>query len=216
MKSRTLKAWSKSGMTIKYKLQIRPLTLGAFIPVLVYDPRTQRYKRIRLKRGRWHLVRKRAGDGRLVFTPEDGARVLLSLHEANEAGGRMKRLGFEYRVVPVEVEPYPNLAGDLDCDPDLLRRLNRVGAKLKVTVYVRSGRRTLEEQRFLYDTLGPSIAAYPSPSAPHIRGVAADCGINGVNIGRWPGARDAMKGEGLCLRVPGEDWHVEIGETWRA
>jgi hypothetical protein len=108
------------------------------------------------------------------------------------------------------------LDGDLDCSQDLLDRLNRVGKDLQRTVFVRSGRRTLAEQWELYRRLGPGIAAYPSATAPHVRGVAADCGIDGRDIGEVPGARNAMRRHGVCLPVPREDWHVEVGNEWNA
>jgi hypothetical protein len=117
---------------------------------------------------------------------------------------------------PLRIPRYPFLAGDLDCNADLLARLNRVGKSLDRVVFVRSGRRTMAEQWALYRKYGSPRAAYPNANAPHIRGVAADCGIDGLDIGDYPGARAAMRAEGLSLRVAGEDWHVEIGEVWNA
>jgi hypothetical protein len=123
---------------------------------------------------------------------------------------------------PLLIPKYPHLDGDLDCNADLLARLNRVAMRLsrsegrKVVIFVRSGRRTMDEQWALYRKYGSPRAAYPNANAPHIRGVAADCGINGLDIGDYPGARAAMRAEGLSLRVAGEDWHVEIGEVWNA
>lgn len=112
--------------------------------------------------------------------------------------------------------PYPNLSGDLDCSKDLLKRLQLVGKDLGKTIHIRSGKRTMGEQWSLYNTLGPDIAAYPSATAPHVRGIAADCGIDGINIGAYPGARQVMLKHGVNLRVRNENWHVEVGgrSTW--
>lgn len=114
-------------------------------------------------------------------------------------------------IVIKPADRFAHLTGDLDCDTALLDRLELVARDLGVTILVRSGRRTMDEQWALYNLLGPAIAAYPSHTAPHVRGIAADCGINGVNIGAHPGARKAMLAHGLCLRVPNEAWHVECG-----
>lgn len=113
------------------------------------------------------------------------------------------------------VDRWPHLDGDLDCNQQLLDKLDLVARDLGETILVRSGERTMDEQWALYNQLGPSIAAYPSATAPHVRGIAADCGINGVNIGAVKGAREAMLKHGLCLRVANENWHVEVGSRSR-
>lgn len=103
----------------------------------------------------------------------------------------------------------------------LVRRLNAVGRELGRKVYVRDGLRTYAEQVQLYEAYmagkGP-LAAFPGTSN-HGRGTAADCQLDartGPNIGNLQAARRAMKRHGLCLPVPGETWHVEVGETWKA
>lgn len=156
--------------------------------------------------------------------PRHGFAKLLTDSEAAHVRKWARKRGWVVQVTrkTFVLERYPNLEGDLDCNSDLLRRLQRVGERLtkrerrKVVVFVRSGLRTIDEQQALWDRYGPPRAARPNPSAPHVRGIAADCGIDGRDIGDYPGARDAMRAEGLCLRVPGEDWHVEVGDTWRA
>jgi hypothetical protein len=72
-----------------------------------------------------------------------------------------------------------------------------------------SGKRTMAEQQWLYDHQ-PPLAAYPSPTAPHIR------------VGRFDHAADFwrafaimawMRRNGMPsarLTVPGESWHVEV------
>lgn len=115
------------------------------------------------------------------------------------------------------------VVGDTDCERELLTALANVAKDLGVTIYVRQGRRTIAEQQALYDLYlagKGNLAAKPNANAPHVRGIAADCGVgvdrNGTDIGNYPGARDAMKRRGLCLCVPGEAWHVQRGDTWAA
>jgi uncharacterized protein YcbK (DUF882 family) len=64
---------------------------------------------------------------------------------------------------------------------------------------------------------GHPLTAYPDANAPHVRGIAADCGIDGVNIGEYPGAIEAMKAAGVCLPVASESWHCSLGAdfAWR-
>lgn len=154
----------------------------------------------------------------LSLKPLHGYASLLTTAELAFVRRVARRRGW---VLDVEdhtltIPRYSWLDGDLDCNTDLLARLNRVGKALGKTVFVRSGRRTIDEQWALWRRYGPPRAAYPNPEAPHVRGVAADVGIDGRDIGDYPGARSAMREQGLCLRVPGEDWHTEVGTTWNA
>lgn len=152
------------------------------------------------------------------LTPEHGYTGLVTTAELDRIDAVADERGWDLDVrrSDLVIPRYRHLDGDLDCNVDLLDRLDRVGDELGETVFVRSGKRTMDEQWALYNKLGPTIAAYPSPSAPHVRGIAADCGIDGVNIGAVPGARRAMLKHGLCLRVANENWHVEVGarERW--
>jgi len=138
--------------------------------------------------------------------------------EARRVKKWARRRGYRFRGV--RINPYPHLYGDVDANASLLRKLERVGKRLEVSIRIRSGRRTIAEQAVLYELYkkgkGP-LAAKPNSNAPHTKGEAADCGILGQNIGNYPGAREAMKAEGLCLPVKGESWHVEEeeGNTWR-
>lgn len=164
-------------------------------------------------------VRRVKGRGMAVAVKEiHGYASLLTAAELDFVRKVAKRRGWILTVNPgnLHIERYPYLDGDLDCSPDLLRRLNAVGKELGKTIFVRSGLRTMQEQWDLYNRYGSPRAAYPNPNAPHVRGIAADAGIDGRDIGEWPGARAAMRRHGLSLRVPGEDWHVEVGSTWNA
>lgn len=126
------------------------------------------------------------------------------------------------RVDLPDPDPHPNVIGDLDgLDPDLVARLDRVGLAIGRTIYIRSGFRSYAQQQILWRNyqagVGP-LAARPGTSR-HESGGAADCQLDdrdGLNIGDHPDARAAMRKHGLCLPVPGERWHVEAGNTWRA
>lgn len=115
-----------------------------------------------------------------------------------------------------------HVAGDTDCERDLLTRLANVSKELNQPVFVREGRRTFEEQRqrFILFQSGKGPRAARPGTSRHETGMAADCAIgrdrNGPNIGDVAGAREALKRRGLCLAATGETWHVEIGNEWRA
>jgi len=118
-----------------------------------------------------------------------------------------------------------------------MRRLNRVGKALNKKVIIISGLRTPYEQWVVYQDFlrGGNLAAtccwrrYPhswaqcgkTPTSNHCRSKAIDCGLydkHGTyrSIGYYDKARELMKRHGLCLPVPGELWHVEVGSTWRS
>lgn len=119
-------------------------------------------------------------------------------------------------------------------DRALLVRLNDVARKRRRIVQLQSGLRSLDDQWRLwraYQNGTGNTAAYPNANAPHVRGVAADCGViapNGsyTSIGDDRRARRLLKRAGLCLPVGpnsvnprGEQWHVQTlatGGAWRA
>ena len=110
-----------------------------------------------------------------------------------------------------------HVLGDTGCNRELLCGLANVAKDLKITIYVRSGNRTYDEQAALYRKYGPGRAARPGTSN-HEGGRAADCAVgtnrDGRDLGEHPGAREALRRRGLCLPVNKEDWHVERGSTW--
>jgi len=114
------------------------------------------------------------------------------------------------------------LSGDLDADLDLMHRLALVARDIRKKLYIAEGQRSVAQQWVYWIAYkagrGP-LAAYPGTSN-HTYGNAADVREKEVrgsaNIGDIPGARVSMAKHGLCLPVPGEAWHVEIGNNWRA
>lgn len=181
-------------------------------------------------RSNWRTVYVQRAPGKpdnVSLVPLDGYVKLLTDEEVDAvkrvAAKHKWQLSVKRSDLVFERDAYPNLGGDIDCEPELLRALQLVAGDLsrkegrKVTIWIRSGRRTMAEQWQLYNQLGPGIAAYPSLTAPHVRGVAADCGIDGVNIGAYKGgaAKPFMLNRGVCLRVAHENWHVERGPRSR-
>jgi D-alanyl-D-alanine carboxypeptidase len=78
---------------------------------------------------------------------------------------------------------YPHLTGDLDANPDLLRRLETVAASRGETWKITSGLRTTAEQQALWDARGsnPFPVARPGTSN-HEHGNSADVSVNGRPI----------------------------------
>ena len=102
--------------------------------------------------------------------------------------------------------------GDVDCDRELLVALARLGKAHKVRIFVRSGRRSRAEQVVLYrryQQYGHPLAAKPGTSR-HETGHAADCQVNGRNLGDHF-SRAELRKHGIVLPVPGESWHAELG-----
>ena len=78
---------------------------------------------------------------------------------------------------------YPHLTGDLDANPELLRRLETVAASRGETWKITSGLRTTAEQQALWDARGtnPFPVARPGTSN-HEHGNSADVTVNGRPI----------------------------------
>lgn len=166
--------------------------------------------------------------------------------EAAKRWARRRPLRFKLGSVKGHLEgtqPYIQLAsGVVAGNKPLMKRANAVGERLNRPVRVISGWRTDRqawELRMLYNAgkgnlAAPCCSKYgysrewhswescgKDPWSNHADGKALDCGIvdkhgNYTSIGNYPGARVAIRANGLCLPVPGEAWHLEIGNTWRA
>lgn len=139
------------------------------------------------------------------------------------------------------VEAMPGVV--LPGDRPLMRKLNRLGRERKRLVLVRSGFRGDFEQwqlrmldlRGLGNTAARCCVKYwdqvhswaecgKQSQSNHSRppaGTAADCGLLLKGGYRSIGlcgskVRRLMARLGLCLPVPGEAWHCEVGSVWRA
>lgn len=184
------------------------------------NPKTGKYQRVKISN--WRNVYVKSGDKWGInkrLGPQSGYSKYLTWAQRKHVVTWAKRRGWDVRVgKPVKLKKYQWLDGDVDCQPELLERLNRVGQRLGAVLWIASGNRTYYEQAALYADYragrGP-LAARPGTSNHH-GGRAADTWYRGQNIGNSSRARVALRNEGLCLPVPGEAWHVEIGNTWRA
>jgi D-alanyl-D-alanine carboxypeptidase len=104
---------------------------------------------------------------------------------------------------------YPHLDGDLDANPELLRRLDALAAQRGETFHITSGGRTYAEQERLWNARGsnPYPVAHPG-SSRHETGRAADVTIGGRAIQDVIGAGE-LQGAGLSP-LSGDAVHVEL------
>ena len=180
----------------------------------------------------------RFGGRRLIYSTPRGfswrkgkdGRHWLTVGEAERAKKwATRRLAKSVRAYPGGSFPFLELANGAAWPTDrrLLRTLNRVGQRRKRTIRLISGKRSLAQQRALWERYqrylngGPyaNLAAYPNANAPHIRGVAADCGVINrtggyQSLGLDRKARKAAESLGLRALVPGEPWHWQRADTY--
>jgi D-alanyl-D-alanine carboxypeptidase len=104
---------------------------------------------------------------------------------------------------------YPHLDGDLDANPELLRRLEALAAKRGEHFHITSGLRTYAEQLRLWNNRGsnPYPVARPGTSR-HETGRAADVTIGGRDIQSVISASE-LRAAGLNP-LAGDSVHVEL------
>jgi hypothetical protein len=104
---------------------------------------------------------------------------------------------------------YPHLDGDLDANPELLRRLEALAAKRGEHFHITSGLRTYAEQMRLWNSRGsnPYPVARPGTSR-HESGRAADVTINGHDIQSVISASE-LRAAGINP-LAGDSVHVEL------
>jgi hypothetical protein len=104
---------------------------------------------------------------------------------------------------------YPHLDGDLDANPELLRRLEVLAVKRGEHFHITSGLRTYAEQMRLWNGRGsnPYPVARPGTSR-HETGRAADVTINGRDIQSVISAAE-LRAAGLNP-LAGDAVHVEL------
>jgi D-alanyl-D-alanine carboxypeptidase-like protein len=104
---------------------------------------------------------------------------------------------------------YPHLDGDLDANPELLRRLEALAARRGEHFHINSGLRTLAEQQRLWDNRGsnPYPVARPGTSR-HESGRAADVTIGGRDIQSVISAAE-LRAAGINP-LAGDSVHVEL------
>lgn len=131
------------------------------------------------------------------------ASTLQSAMGTSPTGGVQPSFG------PANPSAFPNLTGDLDASPEVLRRLNALAAQRGETWQVTSGLRTFAEQQRLYDNRAsnPNPVARPGSSL-HESGNAADVSINGRPIQSVIGAAE-LRAAGL-EPLAGDPPHVQL------
>jgi hypothetical protein len=112
---------------------------------------------------------------------------------------------------PPPAGTYPHLTGDLDANPEVLARLERLAASRGESWTVTSGLRTTAEQQRLWDAraTNPYPVARPGTSI-HEHGNAADVTINGRAIQDVVPAAELIRA-GLRPLV-GDAVHVDLAE----
>jgi hypothetical protein len=112
-------------------------------------------------------------------------------------------------AAPAAAGTYPHLSGDLDANPELLRRLEALAAKRGEQFRITSGLRTYAEQMRLWNGRGsnPYPVARPGTSR-HESGRAADVMIGGRDIQSVISASE-LRAAGLNP-LAGDSVHVEL------
>jgi hypothetical protein len=110
---------------------------------------------------------------------------------------------------PAPAGSYPHLTGDLDANPELLRRLESVAAQRGETWKITSGLRTRAEQQALWDNRHSN----PFPVAPpgtsnHEHGDSADVTINGRPIQHVVSAAELLRAG--IRPLEGDAVHVDL------
>jgi hypothetical protein len=110
---------------------------------------------------------------------------------------------------PAPAGTFSHLDGDLDANPELLRRLDALAAQKGMHFHITSGLRTRSEQQALWDARGsnPYPVAQPGTSR-HESGNAADVTINGQAIQSVISAAE-LQAAGIAP-LSGDAVHVEL------
>jgi D-alanyl-D-alanine carboxypeptidase len=145
-----------------------------------------------------------------TFAPPQAAPAAQTA--AIKAGGPGTFAGaLQSAMAPTPAAPgtYPHLDGDLDANPELLRRLDALAAQRGEHFHITSGLRTLAEQQALWNQRGsnPYPVAQPGTSR-HESGNAADVTINGAAIQTVISAQD-LQAAGISP-LAGDAVHVEL------
>jgi D-alanyl-D-alanine dipeptidase len=110
---------------------------------------------------------------------------------------------------PAAAGSYPHLTGDLDANPELLRRLESLAVQRGETWKITSGLRTRAEQQALWDNRhnNPFPVAPPGTSN-HEHGDSADVTINGRPIQHVVSAAELLRAG--IRPLEGDAVHVDL------
>jgi hypothetical protein len=200
-----------SATTTKYRLEIRPTKPTGWLRITIWNPVAGHYEKVRLSSKKWHTALRRSSDGKAIFNGDRTAARLNDRTWAHATAAKFRRIGFKTRIVPVEIEKYPNLSGDVDADADVLRALNTAAENARVHIHIASGGRTRAEQEWLYHlylTGRGNLAAKPGTSR-HESGRAVDAYVGVAPVGNVDRVKDAMKKLGFSFPLASEPWHAE-------
>jgi hypothetical protein len=114
-------------------------------------------------------------------------------------------------TAPAATGSYPHLTGDLDANPELLRRLESLAAQRGETWKITSGLRTHAEQQALWDTrhTNPFPVAPPGTSN-HEHGDSADVMVNGRPIQDVISAAELLRAG--IRPLEGDAVHVDLAK----
>jgi hypothetical protein len=154
------------------------------------------------------------------YAPPAGSPFATQLQDAMSPGGTAASASAATATAPTHgaagpsfapAAPgqFPHLDGDLDCNPELLRRLEALAAKRGEHFHITSGLRTLAEQQRLWAQRGsnPYPVARPGTSR-HESGNAADVTIGGRAIQTVISAAE-LRAAGIAP-LAGDAVHVEL------
>jgi hypothetical protein len=137
-----------------------------------------------------------------------------------------KKRGWDIRITKSD---YPFIILDDDTkmvQPKLAKKIDKMGRRRKRYIWMGEGWRTRARQEELWREYvnrgySPPTVARPGTSN-HETGWAADISVflrgldhEYTNVGYDDQCRRIMHGLNLCLCVPGEMWHAQIGDDWR-
>lgn len=155
------------------------------------------------------------------------AKDTMSAEQFENARKFAKKKGWRIRGTK---NPYPFIILDSDTKmvrAPLAKKINQMGRWHRRYIWMGEGWRTHARQQELWRQYvargyAPPLVAYPGTSN-HETGWAADISIflhgpsqGYTNVGYVSRCRRIMRRLNLCLPVPGEKWHTQIGNNWQA
>lgn len=151
-------------------------------------------------------------NGQPIIAAEGEAAAVFTRHQQSALGKMVSHFGYHGLGDFFSRNSKPNymarggmVTGDTDYLPALGHDLNAMANSTGTPIFVTSGRRTMAEQAALYAQYkGKRPVAFPSPNAPHVRGIAADIAPGRETFGGVAGRF------GMGFTVPAESWHIQL------
>lgn len=170
----------------------------------------------------WHPVYAHHRTGLPTFDhiASDGKKN-LSVMSVVSARAAKRKYAHDYVVKATAVRVAPDVTGDRDVIEPLLLALQRAAELTKSEVYILSGGRTVDEQRYLYNGYAAGLPGFApanppgksmheyDPSKGETGGKAADAYIRGKPIAAVL-SHSQLRDIGLKAPYAREPWHVEL------